>query len=97
MSSVEDRLDNTYYVSDVANAASSSSDPDYGNKTILVDVAKLLGETIDSLERISSIVLDKDHPLTVTEQISVNKYVAAVLTPIKGYVDSKIKEISEEI
>lgn len=97
MSSVEDRLDSDYFVSEISGVQDTTPDPDYGNKTILKDVSKNLKETIDALGMISSVKLGKDQPLTVEQQIAVNQNIINILTPIKQYIDSKIQQISEEV
>lgn len=97
MTDVEDRLDNDYFVSDIAESQEDISDPDYGNKTILKDVSKNLKDNIVDLEKVSSLILDKDHTLTIEQQIFARHHVISILTPIKEYVDSKIQQISEEV
>lgn len=97
MTDVEDRLDSDYFVSDVAISNDSSGDPDYGNVTILKTVRKFLDDQMKERNNITSLILHKDHPLTVEQQVAVNQEVVAIIRTIRETIDGKIIEISEEV
>lgn len=82
-----------YTISDFATTDARSVDPDQPNKSVLHDVVKYLQDCIDADKLITSLDLSKDAPLTLEQQVFVNKRDNLRLLAAKEFIDNKLKEL----